>query len=236
MEIKLFSSTFVCCTPSLKDFPCHKMGCGTNNPDVPWIRITLETVQELRHSTQMYWRSEIQLCDAVKTTQVGRDLWMWSKPLLKTGLVGSGYYLISCSVKIWLSTRMESTSSLGNLFQYLIAVIVKYLDILLLVLYFTNAEFIGKITFPDLLASLLLRKPSTWLALLAARTRCWFGCSLLSTWIPKTFSAELLPKQPVLTPYCCMGLLHPRYTPLCLSWTLWGPYQPFLQACQDVSE
>lgn len=66
---------------------------------------------------------------------------------------------------------MESTSSLGNLFQYLIAVIVKYLDILLLVLYFTNAEFIGKITFPDLLASLLLRKPSTWLALLAARTR-----------------------------------------------------------------
>lgn len=96
---------------------------------------------------------------------------MGSKLLLKAGLIGSRCS-VSCSIKFRISARVESTRPLGNLFQYLTAVAVQDIDILEPVLHLTSAEYRERITGPDVLSSLLLRKPNTRLAFLAARRHC----------------------------------------------------------------
>lgn len=84
---------------------------------------------------------------------------MWSMSLLKVGIVGSGG-LQSCSVKFSISARVESTRPLGNLLLYLTAETVKDIDMLVQVLHLKSAEYRGKNTSLDLLASLLHRKPN----------------------------------------------------------------------------
>lgn len=127
---------------------------------------------------------------------------MGSKLLLKAGLIGSGCS-VSCSIKFRISARVESTRPLGNLFQYLTAVAVhgKDIDILEPVLHLRSAEYRERITGPDALSSLLLRKPNTRLAFLAARRHCWLRYSCCPPGSQSSFWQSCLPVSTVAWDY-----------------------------------
>lgn len=71
-----------------------------------------------------------------------------------------------------------------------------------------------------LVAMVLFRQPRSLLAVFAAKTRRWLVFSLLSTKIPRSLPAELLPSWSVLSLYCCKGFFLPRGKTL--PWSFWS--------------
>lgn len=76
---------------------------------------------------------------------------------------------------------------------------------------FIIIEYMGRVIFLYLLATLCLMQSKTHLAVSAASARCWFIFNLAFTWIPRSFFAEQLSSCVVLSMFWCLRLFLPSH-------------------------
>jgi len=100
----------------------------------------------------------------------------------------------------------------------------------------TSAEWRGRITSLDLLATLDLMQPRIPLPFFAPRPCCWLMVKLVSTRTPKFFPAKLLSSWASLSIYWCMdpstqGSFLGAGLFISHCWSSWGSFQLISPAC-----